>query len=94
MCCPCAGNAVKDFTEDMGIIGNYSHGTHVAGIVAAGNPFVRLLRIRETFPYKEIPRSSADTGGIHPLGRVRPDGGRFRQIRPRARDQHELADST
>jgi subtilisin family serine protease len=49
------GHAVQDFTQDMGIIGNYAHGTHVAGIVAAGNPFVRLLKIRETFDYKEIP---------------------------------------
>jgi subtilisin family serine protease len=49
------GDAVHDFTQDMGIIGNYAHGTHVAGIVAAGNPFARLLKIRETFPYKDIP---------------------------------------
>ncbi len=49
------GKEIKEFSQDMGIIGNYAHGTHVAGIVAAGNPFVRLLPIRETFPYKEIP---------------------------------------
>jgi len=46
---------VQDFMDDMGIVGNYSHGTHVAGIVAAGNPFVRLMEIRETFDYKQVP---------------------------------------
>ncbi len=56
------GQAVQDFTQDLGIIGNYAHGTHVAGIVAAGNPFVRLLKIRETFPYKSIPDHAPTLG--------------------------------
>ncbi|MFH2001364.1 MAG: S8 family serine peptidase, partial [Planctomycetota bacterium] len=34
---------VKGFIEDLSFAGNYSHGTHVAGIMMDGNPFARLL---------------------------------------------------
>jgi subtilisin family serine protease len=47
---------VTPFIEDLGLFGNYSHGTHVAGIAAEGNPFVRLLPVRITFDYKSIPQ--------------------------------------
>jgi subtilisin family serine protease len=43
------------FYADMGLLGQYVHGTHIAGIVAEGNPFVRLLSIRQTFPASVIP---------------------------------------
>ena len=46
---------VKPFMEDLGLFSNYSHGTHVGGIAAAGNPFARLLSARITFDHRSIP---------------------------------------
>jgi subtilisin family serine protease len=46
---------VKDFLESLNMYGNYSHGTHVAGIALEGNPFARLLTARITFGYSVIP---------------------------------------
>lgn len=46
---------VKPFLEDLELFGNYVHGTHVAGIATAGNPFARILIARLTFDYHLIP---------------------------------------
>ena len=46
---------VKPFLEDLGLFGNYIHGTHVAGIATHGNPFARILIARLTFDYHLIP---------------------------------------
>jgi subtilisin family serine protease len=46
---------VKPFIEEISIFGNYAHGTHVAGIVAKGNPKAMLMAGRITFDYKMIP---------------------------------------
>jgi subtilisin family serine protease len=46
---------VKDFIESLNIYGNYSHGTHVAGIALEDNPFARLLVARMTFGHEMMP---------------------------------------
>jgi len=46
---------VKSTLEDLSLIGNWSHGTHVTGIAVAGNPFARVVVGRITFDYHMIP---------------------------------------
>jgi subtilisin family serine protease len=46
---------VKPLIEEIGLAGNYMHGTHVAGILMEGNPYARLVVGRLTFDYKMIP---------------------------------------
>ncbi len=46
---------VEGFIEDLGLAGNYAHGTHVAGILVAGNPCARLLIARLSYDHKTVP---------------------------------------
>lgn len=39
------------FAESMTLYLYYGHGTHVGGIAAAGNPAVRMINVRQDFPY-------------------------------------------
>jgi subtilisin family serine protease len=41
----------KTAIEEIGMVGNYEHGTHVAGIALAGNPYARLVVARLEFDY-------------------------------------------
>lgn len=46
---------VKPFIEQLNLYANYAHGTHVAGILTAGNPYARIVTGRLTFDHKMIP---------------------------------------
>jgi hypothetical protein len=46
---------VNPFIENLGMYGNFSHGTHVAGIAANGNPYAKIMAARITFPYENLP---------------------------------------
>src|SRR5512146_1877091 len=46
---------VRPFIEEVTATMIYSHGTHVAGILLAGNPYARLVTGRLTFDYKMVP---------------------------------------
>ncbi|MBA7545566.1 hypothetical protein ES705_37935 [subsurface metagenome] len=45
----------EQFFETLRLLGNYNHGTHVAGIATEGNPYARILTARLTFDHKNIP---------------------------------------
>lgn len=45
----------KAATEELRMMGNYLHGTHVAGITMAGNPYARLLTARIEFGHTLMP---------------------------------------
>lgn len=46
---------VRPFLEEVTAYNHLSHGTHVAGIAAEGNPNIRLLAARLTFDPKMVP---------------------------------------
>jgi len=45
----------KAATEELRMMGNYLHGTHVAGITMAGNPYARLVTARIEFSHTLMP---------------------------------------
>ncbi len=45
----------KAAQETLRLTGNYQHGTHVAGIAMAGNPYARLVNARIEFGYTLLP---------------------------------------
>jgi subtilisin family serine protease len=47
--------AVQPFRQSMNFASEYIHGTHVAGIALAGNPFGRIVLVRYGFPYQVPP---------------------------------------
>jgi subtilisin family serine protease len=50
-----AGNEYKSAIEEITLTGGYEHGTHVAGISMAGNPYARLAIARIEFDYHLLP---------------------------------------
>jgi subtilisin family serine protease len=45
----------KSLIEELGMSGQYIHGTHVAGIAVDGNPYARVLTARIEFTYTLLP---------------------------------------
>ncbi len=50
-----SANEYKSAIEEISLTGNYEHGTHVAGITMAGNPYARLAIARISFNEKLLP---------------------------------------
>ena len=48
-------DAYKSAIEDLTLAGNWMHGTHVAGITVAGNPYARLVVGRIEFDWHLLP---------------------------------------
>jgi subtilisin family serine protease len=48
-------DAYKAAIEEINLAGNYMHGTHVAGIAMAGNPYARLTNARIEFQHTLLP---------------------------------------
>jgi subtilisin family serine protease len=48
-------DAYKAAIEEISLAGNYMHGTHVAGIALAGNPYARLVNARIEFQHTLLP---------------------------------------
>lgn len=46
---------IKATIEDLNLVGNWAHGSHVTGIAVAGNPFARAMIGRITFDYRMVP---------------------------------------
>jgi len=52
----------KAAIEEIGLAGSYEHGTHVAGIALAGNPYARLLVARIEFDHHLKPEPCPSRG--------------------------------
>lgn len=48
------------YIERLDVFGDYIHGTHVAGILARGNPAARIAVIRNTFDPRPVPAPPTD----------------------------------
>ena len=48
-------DAYKSTVEELGLAGNWMHGTHVAGIAVAGNPYAKLVVGRIEFDWHLLP---------------------------------------
>ena len=51
---------VPNFFETLEFFANFSHGTHVAGIAARGNPAIRLAAARITFDWRNVPLAPSE----------------------------------
>lgn len=70
---------VKGFIEDLGLAGNYAHGTHVAGLMTAGNPFAELLIARLSYDHRMIPVARTQEWGVRDGQKCRDTVDYFKQ---------------
>lgn len=56
---------VNGFIEDLGLFGMYAHGTHVAGIASDGNPAARILPVRISFDFRQVPLNAPSVEQEH-----------------------------
>jgi subtilisin family serine protease len=70
---------VQGFIEDLGLAGNYSHGTHVAGLMVADNPFARLLVARLSYDHRTTPVARTVEWGQRDAAKCRDTVAYFKQ---------------
>ncbi len=70
---------VNGFLEDLGLAGNYSHGTHVAGIMLRDNPFARLLVARLSYDHRTKPIARTEDWGRRDAAKCRDTVEYFKQ---------------
>ncbi|MBA2935161.1 hypothetical protein HZF05_13810 [Sphingomonas sp. CGMCC 1.13654] len=51
---------VTPFLEELELIADYIHGTHLAGVAIEGNPFAKLLSVRVTWEHRFTTEASFD----------------------------------
>jgi len=64
---------VTPFLEELELIAEYVHGTHLAGVAIDGNPFARLLSVRVTWEHRFTTEASFD------LNRLRVQANLYRE---------------
>jgi len=70
---------IKGFLEDLSLAGGYCHGTHVAGIMAEGNPFARLLIGRHSYDHHTTPVARTVEWGERDAAKCRDTVAYFKQ---------------
>ncbi len=70
---------VDGFLEDLSLAGNYTHGTHVAGLMLDGNPFAELLIARLSYDHKTIPVARTVEWGRRDAAKCRDTAEYFKQ---------------
>ncbi len=70
---------MQGFFEDLGLAGNYSHGTHVGGLMVDGNPFAKLLIARLSYDHHMKPVARTAEWGYRDAAKCRDTVEYFKQ---------------
>ncbi len=71
--------SVQGFIEDLGLAGNYAHGTHVAGLMVEGNPFATLMIARLSYDHRMTPVARTVEWGYRDGAKCRDTVAYFKQ---------------